>query len=535
MTVYSTLSANSDCKAELFSERLCAATATAPEVVLLAGWSLSRECWRGVLGPLLDRAHVTLIDLPGHGQSPESDWSPTSLPEQILAVAPERALYIGWSLGGSLALQLANVAPQRVQGVITLGTNPCFVARADWPCGLSQDDFDSFRVLVEQRGHRALTRFDALQCGLSASRSVLQWCRVARGPAPAAGSLGAGLELLGQLDLRPILHTVAVPVTHLLGGDDPLVPAAVAPQLRQLAPHHRVLVLEQVGHLLPLQARTHVLDAVDHMLGEQTLALSQRDKRAVAESFSAAAETYDSVADLQRTVGAALLDRLPAAASVTTVLDLGAGTGYFRKPLTERTAASSYVGLDLAQGMVQFARDQAACDTAAWLAGDAEALPLAGSSIDSVFSSLAIQWSERLPLLFSEIERVLKPGGCFVFSTLAPGTLAELEAAWSRVDSCQHVNSFAPVEDVAYALQGSGLTQGSIESERIVLRYEKVVDLLRDLKGIGAHNLNAGRPRGMTGRKRLLQMIDAYEAARSGGALPATYQVVYGVGYKRNG
>ena len=50
-----------------------------------------------------------------------------------------------------------------------------------------------------------------------------------------------------------------------------------------------------------------------------------------------------------------------------------------------------------------------------------------------------------------------------------------------------------------------------------------------ELKALGAHNLNPGRPGGLTGRARILALIDAYERFRQPPGLPATYQVVYGV------
>jgi malonyl-CoA O-methyltransferase len=60
------------------------------------------------------------------------------------------------------------------------------------------------------------------------------------------------------------------------------------------------------------------------------------------------------------------------------------------------------------------------------------------------------------------------------------------------------------------------------------LTYRQVPDLMRDLKTLGAHNSTSGRHRGMTGKTRLQAMIDAYEAFRSDGLLPASYEVVYG-------
>jgi malonyl-CoA O-methyltransferase len=53
--------------------------------------------------------------------------------------------------------------------------------------------------------------------------------------------------------------------------------------------------------------------------------------------------------------------------------------------------------------------------------------------------------------------------------------------------------------------------------------------LMRDLKELGAHNINPGRGQGLTGPRKLKAVMAAYEHFRqSDGLLPATYEVVYG-------
>jgi malonyl-CoA O-methyltransferase len=161
--------------------------------------------------------------------------------------------------------------------------------------------------------------------------------------------------------------------------------------------------------------------------------------------------------------------------------------------------------------------------------GDAESLPLAAGSVDLVFSSLAIQWCYRPDLLFAELARVLAPGGCCVFTSLGPGTLGELRAAWAAVDKHQHVNTFLPPQALrAAAGRHSGVTL-RLAAEQFTTRYARVGDLLRELKTLGAHNINRQRPAGLTGRRALQGMIAAYEGWRTGGALPATYDVLFGV------
>ena len=161
--------------------------------------------------------------------------------------------------------------------------------------------------------------------------------------------------------------------------------------------------------------------------------------------------------------------------------------------------------------------------------GDAEALPLASASIDLVFSSLALQWCYRLPLLFAEIARVLAPGGKCVFTSLGPGTLSELRRAWAQVDAHQHVNTFLPAPDLEQAARATAGIDLQLEVCEYQLTYARVRDLLGELKAIGAHNMNSDRRAGLAGRRALEGMLRAYERERRDGVLPATYEVYFGV------
>ncbi|AXO63338.1 malonyl-[acyl-carrier protein] O-methyltransferase BioC [Pseudomonas sp. phDV1] len=251
------------------------------------------------------------------------------------------------------------------------------------------------------------------------------------------------------------------------------------------------------------------------------------DKRQVAASFSRAAASYDSVAELQRSVGNQLLAYLPASLQPLRWLDLGSGTGHFTRALAERYAPSEGLAVDIAEGMLRHARPQGGA--AHFIAGDAEALPLHDASVDLLFSSLALQWCGDFPRVLSEAQRVLRPGGVLAFSSLCVGTLQELRDSWLAVDGFVHVNRFRRFEDYQQLCAASGLQVLTLQREAEVLHFPDLRSLTTSLKELGAHNLNPGRPGGLTGRSRIRALIEAYECFRQAQGLPATYQVVYGV------
>lgn len=254
------------------------------------------------------------------------------------------------------------------------------------------------------------------------------------------------------------------------------------------------------------------------------------DKRQVAASFSKAATSYDSVADLQRAVGIELMTRLPAQMPKTAPslwLDLGSGTGCFSRALAQQFPQSEGVALDLAEGMLRYARPLGGA--VHYVAGDAENLPLRDASVDLMFSSLAVQWCPDFSAVLSEARRVLKPGGVFAFASLCVGTLFELRDSWQAVDGMVHVNRFREREEYQRLCTASGLNVRSLEVLPHVLHYPDVRSLTHELKALGAHNINPGRPGGLTGRARIQALMEAYERFRQEEGLPATYQVVYGI------
>ncbi len=254
------------------------------------------------------------------------------------------------------------------------------------------------------------------------------------------------------------------------------------------------------------------------------------DKAQARRSFEHAAAAYDQAAALQQEVGQRLLERLELMKiQPRRVLDLGCGTGQCIPGLMSRYKAAEIVALDIAAPMLSQARRRGR-----WLrrprciCGDAERLPLADSSVDLVFSNLMLQWCVDLDRVFGELQRVLRPGGLLLFTSFGPDTLQELRDSWSRVDGYNHVNAFQDMHDVGDALVRARFADPVMDVERLTVTYPDVWQLMRELKQIGAHNVTAGRPRGLTGRSHMQALVEAYERFREGGILPASYEIVHG-------
>ncbi len=264
------------------------------------------------------------------------------------------------------------------------------------------------------------------------------------------------------------------------------------------------------------------------------------DKRLARLAFERAATTYDKAAVLQREVGARMLGRLDYIKYLPrSILDAGSGTGQGSRGLLQRYPKSSVLALDIACAMLQRSQQRVPRRwlpflprTVTHICGDIERVPLKASSVDMVWCNLALQWVNQPQRVFAEMQRVLQPGGLFMFSTFGPDTLKELRQAYAGTDGYSHVHRFIDMHDLGDMLVATGFATPVMDMEQISVTYSDVTSLMRDLKSIGAHNVTCGRRQGLTGKSQLQAVTRNYEQFRRAGRLPATFEVVYGHAWK---
>lgn len=494
-----------------------------PPLLLLHGWGFDRSVFQPWEADLARYFHVRYADLPGYGDAAPAlhQWC-----AELAAQLPQPVVLLGWSLGGQAAIQFAHRYPAKVKALINLAGNPSFVQRDDWPSAMPAATFNNFEHGFSTHPQQTLRRFSGLVTHAACdARQLQKSLRVLLPTAfPALAAQQQGLTFLRNWDLRSELMRLNMPVLHVLGEQDQLVPPALAHSLRAIVPRQRVYCVSGAGHAIFLHNGAALAAQISQFLaGDSTHGIA---KTRVAESFSKAATGYDAVAHLQRQVGDRLFDLL-ASEDCAAVLDLGCGTGGCLPALRRRFPAAALFAVDIARGMLVFARARHSAIDCTMLCADAEGLPLADESVDCIFSNLALQWCDLASAL-RECKRVLKPGGRLYVSTLGPATLRELRAAWSEVDDYVHVNHFAPIDSVYTALAGSGLQDYTVTRELITLQYHDVRALTGELKALGAHNINSGAPRGLTGKKRLRALLCAYEQRRNArDMLPASYEAFY--------
>lgn len=207
-----------------------------PPLLLLHGALGSAAQFNALLPLLPGHAPVHAFDLPGHGGSPtDGEYSMSRFADHTLArmdnLGIEQARLFGYSMGGYVALTLARKHPERVAGVVTLGT------KFDWTpetAALETSRLDPEKIAAKVPAFAQL---------LAQRHEPADWRAVLRQTAGMLTRLGHG-EALQAADFEAI-HC---PVCIGRGAEDSMVTEAESERTAALLPLGRYVSLPSVKH-----------------------------------------------------------------------------------------------------------------------------------------------------------------------------------------------------------------------------------------------------------------------------------------------
>lgn len=223
-----------------------------PTFLLLHGLVDTLEIWDAVAPSLADCSRVVRFDQRGHGEStaPPGPYQREDLARDVVAVLDAleipRAVLVGHSMGGIVSLATALAFPERVGGLVLVGTaSRCNEKTAAW--------YERIARAGESDGNAGLAR--AIY-GRESRRSV-------QGEAQGIAHVTRTLASLYSDPLTPRLAGVDCAIRLLVGEKDPMGPRASA-IIEEAAPHATLEVVPGCGHWIQREAPEVVLRACEH-------------------------------------------------------------------------------------------------------------------------------------------------------------------------------------------------------------------------------------------------------------------------------
>ena len=258
----------------------------------------------------------------------------------------------------------------------------------------------------------------------------------------------------------------------------------------------------------------------------------------IQRAFSRAAATYDDAAHVQRQVVLDLLAKLPGNFSPGMILDIGCGTGFALRQMTERYPETRLVGIDFSENMLSRVMPSEHLQK---IVGNATFLPVTAACADLAFSSLTYQWCS-LETALSEARRVLRPAGTLAFSTLTGDTFQELREAFAGIDEAPHtlpLRSEQSIRDTAV----DRFSDIAVSRTRYVSRFASARHLFDSIRMTGAQEVappelrgsqEGNRRRGLLGKSAFALIQSRLKAmADTQGLLPLTYDVLFVTGRRK--
>ncbi len=180
------------------------------DIVFVHGWGLNSEVWASYIDAACEelpsiKSHN--LDLPGYGSLSHLNGSSdlAVLANSCIERAPDNAIWVGWSLGGMVALKAVMMRPNIAAGLQLIATSPRFVSASDWPNGVDLTVFQRFSDALANDYQSTLATFLLLQSGSNngaralakqAQRAICAW------PSPSPATLQSGIDCLSGADLR---------------------------------------------------------------------------------------------------------------------------------------------------------------------------------------------------------------------------------------------------------------------------------------------------------------------------------------------
>jgi len=235
-------------------------------LVMIHGWGFNSAVWQPLIDNFPDEFtdvfYIITVDLPGFGTNIDKELSSYSLAnicQYIDHSITQPAIYLGWSLGGLVATEMALGYPEKVRALITVANSPCFLEEMVeqdgdtlklWP-GIKAKVLAAFHRQLKVDSKKTISGFLKIQAMGSPHlrKDIKQISQLVFQHEMASKlTLDKSLNLLETTDYRDKLQYVSQPFLRMYGEADSLVPKEAIEHIRHIAKNSEQHIFKQASH-----------------------------------------------------------------------------------------------------------------------------------------------------------------------------------------------------------------------------------------------------------------------------------------------
>lgn len=323
---------------------------------------------------------------------------------------------IGWSLGGSIALEYA--ARFKVSALVIISGTACYVKNESNSSGIEPVRVEALIKGVTQSKEQSLRRFITSVCSPMDGQTEFENC-YKNALNVSSYILVHNLEYFKK-DFRSLCSKIQCPTLIMHDQDDRVVPFAQGELLAELIKQSKKYFTSGFGHL--------IINKQPELLAREIEKLFRINKaNSVESSFSKSANSYDDYSEVQRQIADQLLSLIPDYLKPKQIIDLGTGTGYLAKKLDENYTNTELTLCDISSEMLNIASSK--IKNAKLLCCNFEELATKKiDKFDLIASSAALHWASSFETLSKTLTEISTDDSFFAISIMLEGTLHELRS-----------------------------------------------------------------------------------------------------------
>ncbi|HMV79105.1 MAG TPA: alpha/beta hydrolase [Leptospiraceae bacterium] len=237
------------------------------KIVFLHGFPLTHKMWKEQFY-FQDKYNVQFPDLPGAGQfSKETVFTVEDMADRVIESLAdyEKIVPVGLSMGGYVAMRIADRIPERLAGLVLMDTR----AEAD-PNPVKLKRAGTVKFIRENGADPFLKMFIPDMCSESTRRnqSLMDFLFSIAAENTAEGLSSQVIALQGRMDSEALLSKIGVPTLVLAGAQDLITPKEGMKLMSDKIPGSEFHIIENAGHLSPIERPDIVNPILEKFLGK---------------------------------------------------------------------------------------------------------------------------------------------------------------------------------------------------------------------------------------------------------------------------